>query len=68
MFHKGDGERSNPNIRLDGQGRPLPRHSRDQECLVSDGSGPRVKATHTQGQAGLDSFSTEAGLAVMVKT
>ena len=35
--------------------------------MVSDGSSPRVKATHTPGQAGLDSLSTEAGLAVMVK-
>lgn len=57
VFHKGDGERSNPKLHLDGQGRPFPRHPQDQEGLVSDGSGPRVKATHTPGQAGLDSFS-----------
>ena len=68
MFHKGDGEHSNPNLHLDGQGHPLPRHPEDQKGLVSDGSGPRVKATHTPGQAGLDSFSTETGLTVMVKT
>lgn len=49
MFHKGGSDCRNPNLCPGWQVRPLPRHPQGQEDLISDGSSPRAKATHTLG-------------------